>query len=96
MSLLHFTLASDSCNFIFIVYKYTVGANCPALCTSYLQNHLRDFDETGAVSLDQFVCVCVCVCVDNARVIYTKCLTSIKMNMCSAHLKGMRAKSNVR
>jgi hypothetical protein len=33
--------------------------------------------------------------IDNARIIYTKSLNSLKTNMRSIHLKGMRGKSNV-
>jgi hypothetical protein len=34
--------------------------------------------------------------IDNARIIYTKSLNSLKMNMRGIHLKGKRGKSNVR
>jgi hypothetical protein len=34
--------------------------------------------------------------IDNERIVYTKCLNSLKRDMHSIHLKGMRGKPNVR
>jgi hypothetical protein len=55
-SLLHFTLAFDLCNFMIIMYKCIVGANCPTLCIFHLQNYLRHFDKTGVGSIVWFIC----------------------------------------